>query len=100
MATQKSVLQDLNEKRCWLCGCTGKLHLHHTIGGSSRRKVSDKYGFVVWLCPYHHTLGPDSVHNDPQGLPNRLLKEMSQDYYEANIGTREQFIKEFGKSFK
>jgi hypothetical protein len=27
------------------------------------------------------------------------LKEMAQRYYEENYGTREDFIKEFGKSY-
>lgn len=75
------------------------LHLHHTIGGNSRRKLSDKYGFTVWLCPMHHNMGPESVHLNPKGMANSWLRRMSQDYYESHIGTREQFIKEFGRSY-
>lgn len=51
---------------------------HHIFGGSNRKK-SEKYGFVVPLRPDYHP--------------------MAQTYYEENIGSREEFRKEFGKSW-
>ena len=99
MATKKikSVLQ--NEKRCFACGTTKDLEEHHCIYGSANRKKADKRGLVVWLCSVDHRTGPASVHNNPKGPLDIYLKRLAQTYYEEHIGTREDFRKEFGKSF-
>ena len=43
------------------------------------------------------TMMPYSVHMDQQF--DESLKRKAQTYYEEHIGTREQFIAEFGKSY-
>ena len=55
----RSILQ--REKRCRICGKLTDLQLHHVMSGTANRKLSDKYGLVVWLCMEHHT-GPNGVH--------------------------------------
>lgn len=69
---------------------------HHIFGNSNRNR-SEAYGFVVPLRPDLH---PNGVHagNDAKLIDTRL-KIMAQTYYEAHYGTREQFIKEFGRSY-
>jgi predicted HNH restriction endonuclease len=66
---------------------------HHVISGKGRRKVCDKYHMVIPLCMKCH----EEVHH------NRDLyltfAEMGQKWYEANVGTREDFRKDFGKSW-
>lgn len=90
-----SVLQ--NNKQCWVCGTELGLHDHHIIYGTANRKKSEKYGLKVWLCPYHHNMSNEGVHfNRPLDLQ---LKKLAQEHYEKNIGSREDFIKEFGKSY-
>ena len=69
---------------------------HHIFGGANR-KLSEKYGFVVPLRPDYH---PNGVHFNPKnGDIDTQLKQAAQRYYEENIGTREDFRKEFGRSW-
>ena len=90
-----SVIQQ--EKECWVCKTTQNLHSHHVFFGSSNRKQSEKLGLKVWLCAYHHNMSNEGVHfNKPLDIK---LKTMAQEYYESHIGTREDFRREFGKSY-
>lgn len=80
------------------CIYTGSPYVerHHIFGGYNRSR-SEKYGFVV---PLRQDLHPNGVHASQSGkLLDLKLKQMAQTYYEENIGTREEFIKEFNKSF-
>lgn len=89
-----SVLQD--KKECYFCHSTYGLESHHCLFGTANRKISEKYGLKVWLCNNHHT-GKAGVHrNNDFAL---VLKRLAQTYYEEHIGTREEFIKEFNKSY-
>jgi len=88
----KSVLQA--NKKCFVCGTTQSLQLHHIFGGALRGK-SDKYGYVVHLCIRHHT-GQDGVHRE--SWLNKKLKQYAQEHFEQT-NTREEFIKEFGKNY-
>ena len=91
----KSVLQ--KEKKCYVCGTTYNLHDHHIFFGTSNRKNSEKRGLKVWLCGHHHNLSNESVHFNKQF--DNHLKTMAQRYYEEHYGTREDFRREFGKSY-
>ena len=91
----KSVLQ--NEKKCFVCGRTDVLHDHHCLFGTANRKISEKYGLKVWLCPIHHNMSNEGVHFN-KALDLRL-KQMAQAYYEQNIGNRTAFIRDFGKNY-
>lgn len=84
-------------KECYFCGTEQALHLHHIFGGTSNRKNSTKYGMTCWLCYTHHN-GAEGVHTDRK--KDLVLKCMAQDYFEENIGTREDFRRIFGKSYK
>lgn len=80
------------------CIYTGshKVERHHIFGGANRRR-SEKYGFVVPLRPDYH---PNGVHFDPKnGDIDTDLKQAAQRYWEEYIGTREDFRKEFGRSW-
>lgn len=90
----ESVIQ--KEKECFVCGTTFNLESHHIIYGTSNRKNSEKYGFKVWLCHEHHT-GNTGVHfNKPLDMH---LKKLAQTYFEAENGSRNDFIRVFGKSY-
>lgn len=69
---------------------------HHIFGGPNRKK-SERYGFVVPLRPDMHPNGVYAGSNAKE--IDTKLKEMAQTYWEENIGTREEFRKEFGKSY-
>lgn len=91
--TASVVVKDM--KHCYVCG-SPYVQIHHIFYGTANRKISDQYGYVVPLCQEHHT-GSTGVHfNKPLDLH---LKELSQEHFEANYGTREAFIKEFGRSY-
>lgn len=79
---------------CIFCGQPAEEH--HVFFGTSNRKVSDKYGFVVPLCPLHHREGADSPHKNK--AIRLALECWAQTIYEIKIGTREDFRAEFGKS--
>lgn len=91
----KSVFQ--KNKQCYFCGRLSDLHSHHIFGGTANRKVSEQYGFKVWLCAPHHNMSSEGIHFNKES--DLLLKKIAQKYYEKNIGSRENFIRDFGKSW-
>ena len=48
------------------------------------------------LCGYHHR-GNEGPHMNYE--KNLEYKRMAQKYYEEKIGSREQFMSEFGKNY-
>lgn len=88
----KSIMQ--TEKECYICGRTEPLHKHHIYMGANRR-LSEKYGCWVWLCPEHHT-GNTGVHNN-RNL-DLMLKKLCQTEFEKEH-CRAGFYAVFGKSF-
>lgn len=71
-------------------------HRHH-IFGASNKKRSEKYGFIIPLHPNLHNMSNEGVHFNKE-LDDKF-KKMAQEYYEEHYGTREDFRKEFGKSY-
>ena len=90
----KSILQ--TNKECYVCKTTYNLHLHHIYFGPNR-KVSDKNGFVVYLCQYHHE-GTYGVHGKYGNELNGKLKQECQRKYEEKH-SRDEFINLIGKSY-
>ena len=86
-----------NYKECYICGRTESLHEHHIFYGTSNRKNSERLGLKVWLCFEHHNGSNEGVHFNKK-LDN-LLKKRAQEYYENNIGTREEFLATFGRNY-
>lgn len=86
------------EKRCYICGTTQNLHLHHVFRGPFRKK-SEQYGLTCFLCFTHHT-GNHGVHNTHEGqLYWRKLKAECQEAFERIHG-HEKFMKEFKRNYK
>ena len=79
-------------KECVICG-SPYVHIHHIIHGRGRRKISDKYGYVIPLCVYHH----NQIHTD-RAMDLEWIRR-AQEHYEENNGSREDFIREFWKSY-
>ena len=84
------------DRKCYVCGTTQNLHKHHCIFGVANRRLSEKYGLWVYLCIYHHTEGKEAVHNNRE--LDLKLKEECQRRFEEN-GTREEFVKIFGRNY-
>jgi hypothetical protein len=91
----KSIIS--NERQCVVCGDTRYLHKHHIFYGTANRKVSEKWGCWCYLCPRHHNMSAHGVHAD--NLLDLKLKQMCQDTFERQVGTREQFMEIFGRSY-
>ena len=70
---------------------------NHLYFGVAKRKLSEKYGLKVWLCPTHHR-GTNGVHGKNGHKLDLELKELGQKAFEWQH-TREEFIKTFGKSY-
>lgn len=86
-----------NERCCFVCGATSNLHRHHIFYGTANRKNSEKYGCWVYLCPFHHNMSNAGVHfNKPF---DEKLKQICQRAFELEIGSRQDFIKVFGRNY-
>ena len=96
-----SVIQ--REKECFLCGNTltygmNGLEDHHVFFGHGNRSVSEKYGLKVWLCGHRcHRYGKNAAHQNRE--TDVYLKRVAQRVYEEKYGTREDFIRDFGRSY-
>lgn len=90
----RSIIQ--KEKECYFCKTTQGLECHHIFPGTANRKNSEKYGLKVWLCNRHHTGSNESVHHNSDMM--QMLKAIGQQSFEKEYGTREDFIRIFGKS--
>lgn len=88
----KSIIQD--SKECYLCGRSNSLECHHAIHGIANRKLADQDGLTVWLCIECHT----NLHQ--RGWRDKELKQVAQTVWERTYGTREEFIRRYGKSYK
>lgn len=69
----------------------------HHIFGASNRKNSEKYGFVVPLRPDLHPNGVFAG-KDAKSIDTKL-KTMAQEYFEKHHGTREEFLRIFGRNY-
>lgn len=90
--TIKSILQ--TERTCLICG-SPQTETHHVFFGTSNRKISDREGFIAFLCPEHHR-GEYSPHHDRD--IDLWLKKRCQTVYEETH-TRQEFIALIGKSY-
>ena len=78
---------------------------HHIFGGTANRRLSEKDGLWVYLCPKCHNQPPHGVHFDPTRMER--LHKIGQRAYEANLiakGTpaaeaRAAFMARYGKNY-
>ena len=82
-------------EHCYITGDTN-IAIHHVFGASNRKR-SEHYGFLLPLRPDWHNMREYGVHFNRE--LDLKFKRMAQTYYEENIGTRQVFIAEFGKSY-
>lgn len=85
-----------NMESCLICG-SPEVEIHHCIHGTANRAKAEKYKLVVPLCGYHHRGWERAPHRCKD--MDDYFKRMAQTYFELNIGSREMFMKEFGKNF-
>ena len=80
------------------CMFTGSPDIErHHVYGASNRKRSEKYGFIA---PLRRDLHPNGVQAGKDAKTLDLeLKQRCQRYYEEHYGSREDFIREFGRNY-
>lgn len=91
----KSIVQNLDEERCFVCGSRVNLELHHIMHGTANRRLSTRYGLVCWLCKFHHT-GSHGVHSDTP--LNRQLQKDAQRAFERTHN-RQEWMEIFRKNY-
>lgn len=91
----KSILQ--NNEECYYCGTTTGLEEHHVFFGCKCRNISEQYGMKLFLCHEHHTGGYESPHRNRK--IDLAYKGIAQRTFEKSIGSRDDFIRLFGKSY-
>lgn len=89
----KSILS--NARRCYVCGSTVGVELHHIFFGS-RRATSTKNGFTVWLCAYHHRDNKNGVHGN-RALDVELKKACQYEYEKTH--SRSEFMALIGRNY-
>ena len=89
-----SIMQ--GDKECFVTKSTRGLDRHHCFKGS-RRKASERYGLWVWLRHEVHMALHD--HCPPWERLEEALKIAAQRAFEANGGTREEFMRAFGANY-
>ena len=81
---------------CFLCGKHNRTEEHHIFGGANR-SLSEEYGLKVHLCMECHRTGKNAVHNNKNTMD--YLHRIGQEAFEHRIGSREEFIKIFGRNY-
>lgn len=89
----KSIIQ--SKKECFICKSIYGLEEHHIFYGKANRKLSERDGLKVYLCPEHHR-GTNGVHGMNGKEINLYLKRIAEkiwmQYYNKTI---DDFIKEY-----
>lgn len=91
----KSIVQDLSEERCFLCGARRDLELHHIMHGTANRRLATRNQLTCWLCRTHHT-GKYGVHSNAE--LNKRLQQVAQTAFEKTHN-RQEWMKIFGKNY-
>lgn len=99
----KSILQE-KDGRCYLCmqlngdyAVRGGLQEHHAVFGTAGRRLSERYGLKVYLCPQHHVIGSMAVHNNHE-LAGLLQKKAQEAFEETH--THEEWMDIFGRDYR
>ena len=99
----KSIMQQ-KDGRCYLCqmlhgdySIKHDLEEHHVIYGTAQRKLSERFGLKIYCCAYHHLIGSEAVHNNPE--ISAMLKDKAQRAFEKRWPELD-FRSIFGKNYK
>lgn len=89
----ESIMQ--KDRYCYLCGkVNAPLECHHVLNGNPNRKLSEKYGLKVWLCPGCHR----NVHSNIN-LREHLKAEAQRKAMQENHWNFDQWMEIFGKNY-
>jgi len=83
-----------NLYKCHITNTCSNVHLHHIFGAANKGN-SEEYGFLVPLSAEYHNMSDKGIHYNKK--LELKYKRICQDYWLENYGTKEEFIKVFGK---
>lgn len=87
-------MQNLEVKECYLCHRIGNVEVHHCIHGTANRRLAEKDGLMVNLCPDCHR----RLHDKGEG--DDFLKRTAQaEWIIYNRATTGEWIARYGKNF-
>lgn len=87
-----SIVQDMTHERCFVCGRTGALDLHHMMHGVANRRLATRWGLTCYLCRTCHV----RAHSDKK--LNLWLEQQAQTAFEKTH-TRQEWMTIFGKNY-
>lgn len=97
----KSILQT-NNQICFLCSMLHGndheqfTHCHHVVFGTAGRKLSERYGLKLYLCPKHHEFSKEAVHRNKD--INLMLRKTAEIVF-ITKNSYEEWMKIFGKNY-
>lgn len=96
----KSIMQK-KDGSCYLCKLSGKdwqqyTEEHHVMFGTSDRRLSERYGLKVYLCPEHHRFGSDAVHMNKGN--DLILRRAAQEAFIKTYPDKD-WMEIFGKNY-
>lgn len=99
---QKSILHSKEDHTCFMCmeldddySYKQNLEEHHVFGGVNRQH-SDRFGLVVYLCPYHHRTSAAAVHKNAANM--LYIRQLAQKEFEYGY-SHEKFMEIFGRNY-
>lgn len=91
----RSIIQTDNEL-CFICKKAIGTETHHIFPGNPNRRHSEDDGLKIRICRRCH----DELHfGKKSGEMMDKLQRLGQEKYEATIGTRDEFIKRYGRNW-
>lgn len=90
----ESIITD-NMSECAICH-RRPVEVHHIVFGTANRDLSEKFGLIVPLCPYHHREGPTAVH--AYRPANLYFKKLAQEAFKK-VWKEYDFREVFGKEW-
>ena len=81
----------MDYQQCRVCGAKA-VHVHHVLGGTANRKLSDKYNLVIRVCQPCH----ERFHKDMEFALH--FKKLAQKKFQREHPELE-FIKIFGRNY-
>lgn len=93
----KSILTDY-DGICAFCGAPAECE-HHLIFGNGKRALAEEDGLKLPSCNNCHNMASilERIHDNP--MAEKLSKMLGQMAYESKIGSREDFMRRYGKSY-
>lgn len=93
-----------SDKRCFVCGTTNDIHVHHIFEGTANRKKSEEDDMKIYLCGYHHNMSSAGIHynKELELKVKRLAQQVWMKQFVPNLPLEDQieaFIKRYGRNY-